>query len=85
MDAYQVIKKPLSTEKAVRLMEMENKLLFEVDNKATKLMIKKSVETLFKVKVSNVNTLVTKGGKKRAYVSLKDGVAADIMTQLGLM
>ena len=85
MDPYQVIKKPLSTEKAVREMESGNKLLFEVDNKATKTMIKKSVEKIFNIKVSEVNTLVTKEGKKRAYVSFKEGVAADIMTQMGLM
>lgn len=85
MDAYAVIKRPLSTEKAVRVMEAENKLVFEVANKATKQMIKKSVENLFNVKVQDVTTTVTKEGKKRAYVTLKEGVAADIMTQMGLM
>ena len=36
MDMYKIIKHPLSTEKGIRLMESENKLLFIVDRKATK-------------------------------------------------
>lgn len=86
MDLHQVIKTPLATEKAVKLMENENKLLFEVDIKATKEMIKKSVEALYKVKVKKVNTVITNLAKKRAYVTLaKESKAADVITQTGLM
>lgn len=86
MDLYRVIKTPLATEKAVKLMENENKLLFHVDLKATKVMIKKSVEAIYKVKVKKVNTLITMSGKKRAYVTLaKESKAADIITQSGLI
>jgi len=84
-DIYKIIKYPLATEKAVRLMEAENKLLFVVDLKAKKPDIKKAIEEMFKVKVIKVNTLITKG-KKRAYVKLHpDNPAIDIATQLGIM
>ncbi len=82
----QIVKFPLITEKAVRLIESENKLLFVVDIKANKLEIKKAIEETFKVKVDKVNTLITPRGKKRAYVKLsKENPAMDVITQLGLM
>lgn len=81
-----VIKHPLTTEKAVKLMESENKLLFAVALKSTKKQIKEDVERLFKVKVIGVNTLITSDGEKRAYVKLAtETPAMDVVTQLGLM
>jgi len=83
---YEAIKHPLSTEKAIRLMESENKLLFVVDRKANKNDIKGAVEKMFKAKVDKVNTLITPDGKKRAYVKFSaETPAIDIATQLGLM
>jgi len=85
MDPYTVIKYPLSTEKSIRLMESENKLIFVVDKKATKNDIKKAIESTFKVKVEKVSTLIL-GGKKKAYVRFSaETPAIDIATQLGLM
>jgi len=43
---YDVIKRPLITEKAVDLKEKENHVLFEVDKRANKIQIKEAVETL---------------------------------------
>lgn len=81
-----IIKNPLSTEKAVRLMESENKLIFVVTKKAKKIEIKQELEEMFKVKVKKINTLVTSKGQKRAYIQLaKENPAIDIMTELGLM
>ncbi len=86
MDPHKVIKHPLSTEKSIRLVEAENKLIFVVDNKATKKDIKKAIETVFKVKVVKVNTFNTNKGEKRAYVKLSSETPAlDIATELGLM
>lgn len=86
MDAYTVIKNPLSTEKNIRLMEAENTLVFEVDRKSTKTDVKKALEEIYKVKIVRVNTLITPKGKKRAYVRLAaDSLAIDLATQLGLM
>jgi len=86
MDAYQTIKHPVSSEKAIRLMESENKLVFVVDEKATKADVKKAIEELFKAKVNAVNTLHTMRGQKRAYVTFaKETPAIDIATSLGMM
>ena len=86
MDPYDVIKHPLSTEKSIRLMESENKLIFVVNKKATKANIKKAVEEVFKVKVVKVNTFVSPNAVKKAYVKFSmDTPAIDIATQLGLI
>ena len=77
---------PLTTEKAVKLLETENKLTFVVDLKANKKEIKDEIEKTFNVKVLKVNTLITPKGKKKAYIKLaKDTPAMDVMTKLGLM
>ena len=79
-----VIKHLLSTEKAVRMMEAENKLTFIVENTATKPAIKKAIETNFKVKVVAVNVLVTPEGTKKAFIKLApENPAMEIATQLG--
>jgi large subunit ribosomal protein L23 len=77
--------KPLTTEKAVRLIELDNTLVFETDKRESKTEIKKEIETLFKVKVDSVNTLV-KGNKKFAYVKLNSkNPAIDVATKLGMI
>lgn len=86
MDTKNVILHPLSTEKAIRLMESENKLIFAVDKKATKPEIKDAIQKMFKVKITKVTTLITPKGQKRAYVTLSpETPALDISTELGLM
>jgi large subunit ribosomal protein L23 len=86
MEPYKTIKYPLATEKAVRLMEAENKLVLIVDRKATKKDIKNAVETLFQVKVLKVTTLHTPDNRKKAYLLLsQETPAIDVATKLGLM
>lgn len=86
MENHIVLKHPLATEKSIRLMESENKLVFVVDKKATKQDIKKAVEEMFKAKVTAVNTLHAVTGEKRAYITLaKETPAIDIATSLGIM
>lgn len=86
MDNYSIIKYPLSTEKSIRLMESENKLIFVVNKKATKKEVKKAIEDMFKVKIDDVNTFVNADGEKRAYIKFSSkNPAIDIATQLGLM
>ena len=86
MDPYTIIKFPLSTEKSIRLMESENKLIFVVDRKATKKEIKKAIEEMFRVEVDSINTFVSPEGEKRAYVKFSaKNPAIDIATQMGLM
>lgn len=83
---YEVIVKPIVTEKAVGKKDAENTLAFEVSPEATKTEIKAAVQKLFKVKVADVRTVNTIGklrrrGRfsgyrsdwKKAYVRLKAG------------
>lgn len=68
---------PITNEKAIGLIEFQNTITFAVETKAAKPQIKKDVEELFGVKVASVNTLITPGGIKRAYVKLAAGYKAD--------
>ncbi|MBW2630214.1 MAG: 50S ribosomal protein L23 [Deltaproteobacteria bacterium] len=65
MDIYSVIRKPLVTEKSTIARDEENKHLFEVDRRATKIEIRNAVEKIFKVQVVNVHTMNMTGKKKR--------------------
>ena len=66
MHVEQVIKRPLYlTEKGARLREEQNKYTFEVDLDANKMQIKDAVETLFKVTVRDVRTLIVRGHMRR--------------------
>ncbi len=86
MEVYKTIKYLLSTEKAVRLMEADNKLVFVVDNKAEKGQIKKAIEDEFKIRVTKINTVVDIKGRKKAYVKLSpEKNAIDIATEFGVM
>jgi large subunit ribosomal protein L23 len=59
---YDVILRPLIlTEKGEALREEQNKLFFEVSMKANKLEVKRAVERLFNVRVTDVNTMVVRG------------------------
>ncbi len=79
-----VIIKLVLTEKAFRLMEKENKLTFIVRREATKKDIKRAIESLYKVRVDKVNTLITIRGEKKAYVKLSPEYSAiDLASKLG--
>ena len=75
----------VTSEKAVKMIEMDNTLLFETSRNEDKETIAKEVETLFKVKVDKVRTLI-KLNKKFAYVKLnKANPAIDVATKLGMI
>ncbi|MBB5517105.1 large subunit ribosomal protein L23 [Rubricella aquisinus] len=93
-ELYDVIRKPLITEKSTLASEA-NAVVFEVAIDANKPTIKEAVEALFNVKVKAVNTTVTKGKVKRfrgrpgrrkdvkkAYVTLEEGNMIDVTTGL---
>ena len=90
MIIYDVIKKPLVTEKTTTEKDTNNVVAFVVDADANKIEIKAAVEKLFKVQVASVNTVNVAGkvkrrgtriGKrskwKKAYVTLKPGSNVD--------
>lgn len=74
-NVYDVIKKPLITEKGTRLKEENNTIILQVSTEANKMDIKRAVETVFKVKVADVRTITFKGKKKR--LGARQGVRSD--------
>jgi large subunit ribosomal protein L23 len=74
-DMFQIIKRPLLTEKSTRKKEDINEVAFEVDRRANRSEVKMAVQTLFKVKVQRVNLMQIEGKKKR--VGKKLGKTAD--------
>jgi large subunit ribosomal protein L23 len=74
-ELYQVIKRPLLTEKSTRKKEEINEVAFEVDRRANRSEVKMAVQTLFKVKVQRVNLMQLEGKKKR--VGKKIGRTSD--------
>ncbi len=77
--------RPVTSEKAVKLIDIENVLLFETDRRQNKDEIAKEIEKIFSVKVVAVRTLIRQN-KKYAYVKLaKENPAIDIATKLGMI
>ncbi len=80
-----MILKPITSEKAVKLIDLDNTLTFRVEMKESKEDIKKEVEKTFKVKVDKVRTLA-RDNKKIAFVKLKkENPAIDVATKLGMI
>jgi len=84
--AYQVIRRPIITEKGLGVKELQHTVVFEVAPAATKTQIKEAVQKVFQVKVAEVRTAIFHGkfrrrGRsgghrrdwKKAYVKLKPG------------
>ncbi|HTO98929.1 MAG TPA: 50S ribosomal protein L23 [Myxococcales bacterium] len=91
MNRFEIIKRPLDTEKLDRMRDKENKFAFEIDMKANKTEVKQAIEQLFKVKVLDVKTAIVRGkfrrlGRtegqrpnwKKAIVTLKEGDAIQL-------
>jgi len=86
LDLQKIIVRPVSSEKAILLIERMNTLTFIVARSANKKQIKEAIETLYGVKVVSVRTLITRSGEKKAYVRLSDEYkASDVATKLGLL
>lgn len=80
-----MILKPITSEKAVKMIEIDNTLLFETSMISRKGEIKSEIQKVFNIKVENVRTLI-KGNKKYAYVKInKANPAIDIATKLGMI
>ena len=92
MRTFQVIKKPLVTEKGAKAQEASNQYYFEVDSLATKYDISNAIKEIFKVKVEAVRTMnmpakFKRVGKsmgrtsnwKKAVVTLKEGEKIDFL------
>lgn len=90
---FQVLLSPYISEKVARI-QASNQYVFKVAKTATKAEIKEAVESLFDVKVANVNVVNVKGKTKRfrfrvgkradekkAYIRLEDGQTIDVLSQ----
>ena len=91
-DEYRVIRHPIASESAIKNIEEHNTLVFIVDKKATKPMIKRSVKALFKkshnvsMNVKKVSTMITPKGQKKAYICIsRDQEALNFATKLGIL
>lgn len=77
--------KPITTEKAVRMIDLDNTLVFEIVRQADKEDVKKEFEQGFAVKVEKVRTNM-RNNVKYAYIKLaKTHKAADLATKLGVI
>jgi large subunit ribosomal protein L23 len=65
MIQYEIIRRPVITEKTSIQKEIANQLTFEVDRRANRIEIKRAIETAFKVRVASVQTMQVKGKVKR--------------------
>lgn len=91
-NVYDIINRPLLTEKGSTLKESENKVLVEVSPDANKIEIKKAIEEIFKVKVDKVAIINVRGkwkrhgrsigrrpDRKKAIITLKEGEKIDFV------
>ena len=65
MKQYDIIKKPLVTEKSNLQKDLYNQISFEVDSRANRVEIKDAIEKIFKVNVQKVTTIQVKGKRKQ--------------------
>lgn len=97
LTVYDIIRGPIVTEKASKLLNSLKKITFLVHPEATKPMIAQALEKLFNVKVKSIRTSIRKGkirrfkriesqgiATKRAIVTLKDSESFDTLTQQGV-
>lgn len=81
-----VILYPLISEKAVNMIERENKICFIVGNKASKADVRRVVEKEYKVRVDAVRIINDRKGRKKAMVKInKEFKADEIATRLGVV
>ncbi|MEC7726666.1 MAG: 50S ribosomal protein L23 [Planctomycetota bacterium] len=88
---YDVVRRPVVTEKSAGVQESKNQYTFEVAKAANKVEVRKAVETLFSVKVEAVNIITMPAKRRRVFgrpghspawkkaiVTLKDGDSIDV-------
>ncbi len=84
-DAQKLIIRPYVTERTFDQIARENKLCFMVDDKASKTQIASAIEAIYEVKVRDVNTMRSLGGKKAFVRLIPEDSATDLATKLGLV
>ncbi|MBI4052594.1 MAG: 50S ribosomal protein L23 [Candidatus Diapherotrites archaeon] len=83
---FEIVLYPLITEKAVGMIETQNKLSFIVSRKATKQSVKKAVQELYGIKVGAIRIINDLKGRKKAIVKVnKEFKADEIATKMGVI
>jgi large subunit ribosomal protein L23 len=93
---YSVIRRPIISEKSIKLRETLNQVTFEVSRTANKFEVRRAVEALLEAKVSSVNTMIVRGKEKRmgkytgrrpnwkkAVVTLQEGETIEALDLVG--
>jgi large subunit ribosomal protein L23 len=70
MNPFQVLKKPIMSEKSTKLREGVKQYVFSVAPKATKIDVSKAIEAVYGVKVAKVQTLLTRGKVRRKGINV---------------
>ncbi len=65
MHLYEVLKRPVITEKTTDMQDQANQFVFEVDRRSNKMMVKQAVEERFEVEVVKVNIIIMKAKTRR--------------------
>ena len=85
-DPFDTLRFVLMTERAIQIIEAQNKLVFIVNRKSKKQDIKKAVENAFNTQVSKIQTSIDQQARKKAYVKFKKpGEAGEIAIRLGII
>merc|ERR1712176_1603573 len=71
LDSFNVIRYPLTTETAMKKIEVNNTLVFICDTRCNKPQIKQAVKDMYEIDAARINTLVRPDGLKKAFVTLK--------------
>ena len=83
---YKVLLAPRVTEKTTLVGDASNQYVFKVAPEANKAQIKEAVQSLYRIKIKKVNTLITPKGNKKAYVKLTSDLdALDVANKIGIM
>ncbi len=85
MEPTEILIRPVITESTFNLIEDENKLVFIVNRRANKKMIKEAIEKVYSVKCYKINTMITPKGEKKAYIRLDPANSApEVANKMGI-
>ncbi|KAG9391654.1 Ribosomal protein L25/L23 [Carpediemonas membranifera] len=86
MDKFNILRFPVTTEAAMKMVEDENTIVFLVDRRANKGAIAQAFKSCYEISPARVNTLIKPDGSKKAFVRIPAGTAAvDVASKVGLL
>ncbi len=86
LDNATVLRCPVTTEAAMKMVEDDNTIVFLVARSANKRMIAKAFKSVYAVEPARVNTLIRPDGEKKAYIKIPAGtVAVEVASKIGLL